>query len=75
MTALVVHTTTPEETEDFGARLADGWPGDGPQGNIFAVIYLAGDLGAGKTTLTRGFLRRLGVNGAVRSPTRPRLPM
>ena len=63
---MLVRTDTAEATEAFGARLAEARP-QGPVG--FTTFHLTGDLGAGKTTLTRGFLRALGVTGAVRSPT------
>ena len=52
-------------TEALGARLALALP----VSDVPLVLYLQGDLGAGKTTLARGLLRALGESGAVRSPT------
>ena len=49
-------------TEQFGGRLVDVLEGSG-------IVFLKGDLGAGKTTLCRGVLRALGYTGAVKSPT------
>jgi tRNA threonylcarbamoyladenosine biosynthesis protein TsaE len=54
------------QTEALGAALARAMPQPhhGP-----AMLYLEGELGAGKTTLARGFLRGRGYAGRVRSPT------
>lgn len=49
-------------TLDFGHALAARLPPT-------ALVYLHGDLGAGKTTLVRGILRGLGHQGVVKSPT------
>lgn len=46
----------------FGAELAE-------LGLAAELVCLHGDLGAGKTTLVRGYLRALGYRGTVKSPT------
>lgn len=51
---------------DATARLAQALARTAPRP---AVVLLHGDLGAGKSTLARAWLRALGVTGAIRSPT------
>jgi tRNA threonylcarbamoyladenosine biosynthesis protein TsaE len=51
-----------EATEAFGAKLWGILPAK-------CTVFLQGDLGAGKTTLVRGFMRASGYSGAVKSPT------
>ena len=51
-----------EATSRLGEALAAGAaPG--------TVLFISGDLGAGKTTLVRGLLRGLGYSGRAKSPT------
>ncbi|MEG2315632.1 MAG: tRNA (adenosine(37)-N6)-threonylcarbamoyltransferase complex ATPase subunit type 1 TsaE [Clostridia bacterium] len=59
---MTFHTHSVEETRALGARLASQLlPGD--------VLLLLGDMGAGKSELTRGIARGLGITGYVTSPT------
>lgn len=56
------HLANETATLSLGASIADSLHGG-------LVIYLHGDLGAGKTTLVRGILHGLGYKNVVKSPT------
>jgi tRNA threonylcarbamoyladenosine biosynthesis protein TsaE len=68
MTAFDLELALPDAraTEILGIALARTFPGAEPAS---AALYLEGDLGAGKTTCVRAFLRSCGVSGLIRSPT------
>ncbi len=57
-----IHTTSQEETMELGKRLGE---------KVFAnsCVVLEGDLGAGKTTLTKGIALGLGIDRIIKSPT------
>ncbi|MGY0024479.1 tRNA (adenosine(37)-N6)-threonylcarbamoyltransferase complex ATPase subunit type 1 TsaE [Streptomyces sp. cg35] len=62
VTTVTVTVNSPDEMRELGLTLAKQLrPGD--------LVMLTGELGAGKTTLTRGLGEGLGVRGAVTSPT------
>ncbi|MDR0140289.1 tRNA (adenosine(37)-N6)-threonylcarbamoyltransferase complex ATPase subunit type 1 TsaE [Metabacillus idriensis] len=62
MTKHTVRTNSPEVTTKLAVRLGELVnPGD--------VITLEGDLGAGKTTFTKGLAKGLGIQKNVNSPT------
>ncbi|MGL4749474.1 MAG: tRNA (adenosine(37)-N6)-threonylcarbamoyltransferase complex ATPase subunit type 1 TsaE [Shewanella sp.] len=62
MTELTFQLNNEDETIAVGQKLAR---------HIQAplTLYLTGDLGAGKTTLSRGLIQGLGHKGSVKSPT------
>ena len=61
-TTEIVFLADEAATEAYGRALAHRLPRG-------AIVFLRGDLGAGKTTLARGILRGLGYSGSVKSPT------
>ena len=55
-------TETPQETKNLGVKM-------GSLSKPNMVWTMSGDLGAGKTTLTQGIARGLGITRTVSSPT------
>ena len=62
MPELTFFLTDEDVMIDFGQHLAQVTYGVG-------VVFLEGDLGSGKTTLSKGIIRGLGHTGHVKSPT------
>ncbi|MFA5626642.1 MAG: tRNA (adenosine(37)-N6)-threonylcarbamoyltransferase complex ATPase subunit type 1 TsaE [Thiohalomonadaceae bacterium] len=63
ITELSLNLPDTAATEALGEKLAVCASGQG------LLLFLRGVLGAGKTTLVRGYLRAMGYKGAVKSPT------
>lgn len=60
-----IKVNTPDEMEKLGEEIAEHTCRRTAQ----LFLFLLGDLGAGKTTFVRGFLKGMGHTGAVKSPT------
>ncbi|MBR1573014.1 MAG: tRNA (adenosine(37)-N6)-threonylcarbamoyltransferase complex ATPase subunit type 1 TsaE [Lachnospiraceae bacterium] len=59
---MVIETNSPEETFELGRQL-------GQKAKAGEVYTLIGDLGVGKTVLTQGIARGLGIDEPISSPT------
>lgn len=62
MSGIELHIEDEAAMLRLGRALAEQTAGHG-------IVFLQGDLGAGKTTLSRGIIQGLGHTGAVKSPT------
>ncbi|WP_122508583.1 tRNA (adenosine(37)-N6)-threonylcarbamoyltransferase complex ATPase subunit type 1 TsaE [Pseudomonas atacamensis] len=62
MSEVTLYLADEQAMSDLGTRIARVTQGHG-------LIFLEGNLGMGKTTLSRGIIRGLGHVGAVKSPT------
>ena len=63
---LTIKVDSLEQTKELGAAIARAGKPFWSEG---LSLHMAGDLGAGKTTLSRYILRELGHSGNVKSPT------
>jgi tRNA threonylcarbamoyladenosine biosynthesis protein TsaE len=59
---MVIETNSPEETFELGRQL-------GQKATAGEVYTLIGDLGVGKTVLTQGIAKGLGIDEPISSPT------
>lgn len=63
MMTVHINTSSADDMADFAKRCAQRWP------QSAFCCFLKGDLGTGKSTFVRGFLREMGIQGAIKSPT------
>lgn len=59
---MIIETNSPQETFQLGEKL-------GKHAQAGDIYTLTGDLGVGKTVLTQGLARGLGIEGIINSPT------